>query len=106
MKLFPPTTLRYVLHLSPKKTKKTLLCQWGIAPLALKKQIIAYNLYMAGEARGSCIANSCPVKTERRSGLGFVGRSQATHQWCQISRKAFLMAPAPWRPYFTDMPSN
>ena len=44
---------------------------------------------------------------EHRSRLdlwGFEGGSQATLQFYQISRKVFLMAPVPWRPYFTDMP--
>ena len=56
-------------------------------------------------------ANDCPVKTEHRNGLSFVefwkggeGGAKLLASICWISHKAFLTAPAPWRPYFTDTP--
>ena len=80
----------------------------GVVPLALKKLITARNSHLAGEASRSSIVNSCPFKTEHHSGLGFMriwrGRAKLHTNIYQISHKAFLTAPAPWRPYFMDMP--
>ena len=45
----------------------------GIVPLALQKRISASNPYLAEETRGNSIMNSCPVKTECCSRLGFMG---------------------------------
>ena len=44
----------------------------GVMPLALKKWITARNSHLVEEARGSSIANGCPVKTEHYCRLGFV----------------------------------
>ena len=57
----------------PIDLHKWLWMSMGVVPLALKKQITARISHLMGEARGSSIANGCPVKTERRSRLGFVG---------------------------------
>ena len=93
------------IHCVPKTLHNWWWMSMGVVPLALKKWITACNSHLVGEARSSSI-QVCPFKTEHRSGLGFVGvwrGSQAPCQYCWISHKAFLMAPAPCR-HFTEMP--